>query len=293
VTSSCSPARHARTTALELPGEFVERHDDTCLVPRMGDRSVAQLKACMALAREVRAWGSTPRETPPSPQCPMRVRVAKGGSSVIADPLTIANAFDPVPWDECVPTPYLVGTRRALHVDDGWFVAYSGLSNGELFWSSEDGRDKRALSGARIAGFARAPSGTVLALAIGRARLGKGGVIALERTSDERGHYGARLIASLPLEPSPVAFDDDGTLVGFAQGFVFRVNELGEVKNVHYVARNLGRVASIALGSDGVYYLGVECGVLRLVPEPSGAYREEWWSARNGASGRWAPCLDP
>jgi hypothetical protein len=292
VTTACTRPRSAQTRDPEIGEIFAESHSSNCVVPKRGDRNASQWVACTASPREVRAWGSPPRELPPTSQCPVRVRVAGDGSNgVIAETLSILNAFDTVPWDECVPSQYLVGARRAFRVDDGWLVAYTGLGNGEMFWSSEDGRERKLLSGARVAGFTRARSGTVLALAIGRARLGRGGVLALDH--GERGEYAPRLIATLPIEPSPVAFDDDGVLVGFAGGFIFRVDESGKVENVHYVARPVGRVASIAKSPNGVYYLGLECGILRLVPdEQEGGYREEWWSARNGASGRWTPCLD-
>ena len=64
---------------------------------------------------------------------------------------------------------------------------------------------------------------------------------------------------------------EDGWLVAyesaFAQGFVFRVDEAGHVENVHYVARDIGRVSSIARAPRGTYLLGLECGVLRVEPE--------------------------
>lgn len=247
----------------------------------------------------MKAWGPAPWNAPPSPACPMRVRVS--GDAVMAEPVTSADAFDAVPWGECVPPQYTVGARRVLRVDDGYLVAYDGLFHGETTWTSDDGRERRRLSGARVVGFARAPSGVVLALAVGRARLGRGAVVAFEHRG--RGEWSARLVTVLPVEPSPVAFDDHGVLVGFGEGFLFRVDETGNVENVHYIARALGRVASIARSVNGTYYLGVECGVVRLVPDvegpPSAAvsggehpFREDWWSSRDGASGKWTACSD-
>ncbi|MBX3207625.1 MAG: hypothetical protein KF764_21425 [Labilithrix sp.] len=289
-TAACGPrARLAEPPDPDIGPPWRESAASRCAVPRRGDRAAAGLVACAAPPREVRAWGPPPRDAPPVPECPVRVRVL--GDGVVADTLSVLNAFDPLPWDECVPSEFIVGGRRVFRVDDGWLVAYAGSTRGELSWRSTDGLEKRVLSGARVVGFTRAPSGTVLALAVGRARLGKGGVLAIDR--DARGAYSPRLVAVLPLEPSAVAFDDGGSLVGFAQGFVFRVDERGRLENVHYVARSVGRVASIAKGPSGVYYLGLECGILRLVPEPSeSGFREEWWSARDGASGRWRPCVD-
>ncbi len=248
-------------------------------------------RGCLVSPREVRAFGPTPRELPPKPVCPMRVHVV--GNDVVAQPLSLENAFEPLPFTECIAPHWVVGGRRVARVDDGFLIAYDGLFKGEVFWASEDGKQRRVLSAARVAGFARAPSGALLALAIGKARLGRGGVLAFDR--DDEGWH-PRLVATLPVEPSPVAFDDHGVIVGFAQGFVFRVDERGRVENVHYVARQIGRVASIARAASGVYFLGLECGVLRLVPavdeEGSSYYREEWWSARDGASGRWSACAD-
>lgn len=289
VVTACDPrVRYAPTSDPE-PGDLWEDKPLPSRCPERGDHRAARLVACAAQAREVRAWGPPPRDAPPIPQCPVGVRVAGGG--VVAEPLSFLNAFDPVPWNECVPTEYVVGARRVLRVDDGWLVAYAGMSRGELFWTNDDGTEKKLLSGARVVGFSRAPSGRILALAVGRARLGRGGVLAFERR--DRGDYAPRLVASLPLEPSPIAFDDAGRILGFAQGFVFRVDESGNVENVHYIARSVGRVASIAKGADGIYYLGLECGVLRIVPDGCGSgFREEWWSARDGASGRWPACID-
>jgi hypothetical protein len=211
----------------------------------------------------------------------MQVRVA--GDHVVAEPLSIFNAFEPLPWDECIPVDYFAGGRRVLRVDDGWLVAYTSPLQGELSWVDDNGTHKRTLSSARVVGFARAPSGTILALAIGRARLGRGGVLALDAATG----YAPRLVATLPIEPSAAAFDDHGRLVGFAKGFVFAIDETGKLENAHYIPRDLGRVASIA-SAAGAYYLGLECGVLRIGADGA----QTWWSARNGASGRWTRCLE-
>lgn len=275
----------------------------TCTGVRTDRRHGAGSMACPRLAREARAFGPPPRQPPPTGQCPMRVRLAgpRGTSTeneIIVDTQTVETAFDDVPWDECVPPEYLVGMRRAIRVDDGWLLAYSGYGEGEFVWTSEDGRERKTISGARVVGFTRSPtSGTVFGLAIGRARMGRGGALAFDRVrGSEHGVYAPRLIATLPLEPSPVSFDDGGAILGFAQGFLFRIDESGRVENLHYIARNIGRVSSIARAPNGVIYLGLECGVLRLVPnhfvERDGPFREEWWSARDGASGRWTPCSD-
>src|SRR5262249_23091053 len=86
-----------------------------------------------------------------------------------------------------------------------------------------------------------------------------------------------------------------GKLLTFAQGFIVRIDEHGKVENLHYLARNLGKVASLARGPNGDIFLGVDCGVIHLEPVASPApnaahFREEWWSANDGASGRWSAC---
>jgi hypothetical protein len=136
-----------------------------------------------------------------------------------------------------------------------------------------------------------------LALAIGRARLGRGGVVAFERRGI--GEYRLRLVTPLPLEPSAVAFDEGGALLGYAEGFVFRVADSGVVENLHYVSRNIGKVSSITKSAAGIYYLGLECGVLRLVPaDPTSSWGreksldEEWWSAARGEPQQWASCTE-
>jgi hypothetical protein len=311
--SAChSRARYSRTRD-PIPDDISEGHypagslafsdpAPACTGLTRNDRFGRSNMACPRFAREARAFGPLPRQPPPTAQCPMRVRLggAKGTANeneIVVDTQTIDSAFDDVPWDECVPPQYLVGMRRAVRVDDGWFLAYSGYGEGELVWTSEDGKERKNLSGARVIGFSRTSTGTVLGLAIGRARMGRGGLLAFDRMG-EHGDYAPRLVATLPLEPSPVAFDDGGAIIGFAQGFLFRVDESGRVENLHYIARNIGRVSSIAKTPNGVIYLGLECGVLRLVPNPNlfvqkdGPFHEEWWSARDGASGRWTPCSD-
>lgn len=243
--------------------------------------------ACSTAPRVVRAWGPAPLEPSPEPHCPIRVRLDEH-ENVIAESF---SAFDTMPEEECVPPKYQVGQRRVLRVDDGVIVAYSGAFDGDVFWEDPSGSERIRISSARIVGFARAPSGTVLALGVGRARLGQGGVVALDQRG--RGQYVPRLIATLPVQPSPVAFDDHGRLVTFAQGFIVRVDEHGRVENLHYVAHDVGRINSIARTEDDVIYLGLECGILRLVPRapPSREFYEEWWSARDGASGHWTACL--
>lgn len=239
--------------------------------------------ACAAPPRPVAAWGAAPLDAPPDPYCPMQVRVTEDG--VIAEPF---KAFDPMSEDECVPPKYQIGTRRTLRVDDGTLVAYAGAFDGDLSWHDEDGNARRSISGARFVAFARAPSGTVIALGVGRARLGHGGVVALDR----RGHgdYVPRLVSTLPVQPSAASATNDGRLLAFAQGFILRLDEAGKVENLHYLARDVGRVASVARSDDGVLFLGLECGVLRLVPRGDGQFYEEWWSARDGASGHWSAC---
>lgn len=265
------------------PGEICAIEQDECFVRKKRGREVPT-PSCLAAPRAVSGWGPVPREAAPLPKCPVHPRLV--GDGVVAETISMQSAFDPLPWDEEVPDRYLVGTRRVIEVEDGFLIAYSA---GILFWSSEDGRERRTISTARVIGFSRAESGKVLALAIGRARLGRGGVLALERVA--RGEYVPRLIAALPLEPQGVVLDDHGVIVGVADSFLFRVDETGRVENVHYLARGFGRIASIAKAESGVYYLGVECGIVRLVPDGE-TYREEFWSLRGGASGRWSSCSD-
>jgi hypothetical protein len=256
---------------------------NSCDYRRQPDFVVMKSASCGFTPREVRTWGATPREGPPAARCPTRVRVF--GDRVVAEPVVFDRAFDALPFEECVPREYLTGARHVLEVDDGWLVAYEGAFGSELSWASADGLEKKVLSRARVLGFARAPSGGVLALAQGKARLGRGAVVRLEHGG--RGEWTPKLVAVLPIEPSGGVFDDGGVIVGFAQGFVFRVDEAGQLENVHYVARDIGRVTSIARGVRGVYFLGLECGVLRV---DTSEHTEEWWSARDGASGRWSSC---
>ena len=209
------------------------------------------------------------------------------GERVVAEPIVFDGAFDALPFERCVPREYLTGARHVLKLEDGWLVAYEGAFGSEVFWASEDGTERRSLSRARVLGFARAPSGAILGLAVGRARLGRGAVLRFERVGRARGDWVPSIVAVLPIEPAGVAFDDAGVIVGFAQGFVFRVDETGQLENVHYVARDIGRVTSIARGPRGIWFLGLECGVLRVDTEE---HTEEWWSARDGASGRWSSC---
>lgn len=125
----------------------------------------------------------------------------------------------------------------------------------------------------------------MLAVASGRAHLGRGAVLRLDEHS--RGSWRATVVAVLPLEPAIVALEDEGAIVAYADRFVFRVDENGKVENLHYLSRDVGRVASIARTPNGNIYLGVECGVIQI------AHGEEtWWSARDGASGRWRSCRD-
>lgn len=242
---------------------------------------------CVASPRFVKTWGPVPNGPSPDPHCPMRVRVDEH-DNVIAEPFV---AFDPMPspGEECIQTKYRVGQRRVLRVDDGAIVAYAGAFDGDVFFEDGETYQRTRITSARYVGFARAPSGTILALGVGRARLGRGGVVALEHHG--RGEYVPRLIATLPVEPSAVSFDDHGRIVTFAQGFIVRIDENGRVENLHYVSRDVGRINSIARTEDGVLFLGLECGVLRLVPRAAGReFYEEWWSAKDGASGHWSVC---
>lgn len=268
------------------PDEFTECHLASTNETKCLDR------------RLIKDWGQTTYASPPTGvgngYCPLRVRVTDSG--VYAEAMTTSDLFESAPHEECVPDEYAVGRRRAFKVDDGYIVAYSGPFNGSAFWEDETGTERRFITRARLAGFVRAPSGTILALGIGQARLGRGGIIALDHDHDDRGVYIPRLVATLPLEPSAVAFDDGGKLLTFAQGFVVRVDETGKVENLHYFAHDLGKVASILRGPSGDIYVGVDCGVIRLTEQPaapdSPRFREEWWSPMTGGGGSWAGCPD-
>lgn len=213
------------------------------------------------------------------------MRVVPTRDGVIVEAMRLGARFDPLPDEECIPADYLTGARHVLPTEGGWVVGYEGPFGGETFFVSENGDERTRLFRGRTLGFARAPSGDVLALVAGRAHLGRGAVLRLDREAAHR----ARVVAVLPVEPSGAVLDDRGTLVGYGGRFLFRVDEHGRVENLHYVAREIGRVASIARSADGSFYLGVGCGVLRLVPR-DGGYDELFWSARDGASGRWRSC---
>jgi hypothetical protein len=273
---------------------------EVCGYGRFDVRRAKGAAACALPRREVRAFGAVPREGPPDARCPIGVRVL--GDHVVAEPRTFGNTFDPLPFRTCVPVSYAIGARHVVRVDDGFLVAYDSAVASEVLWTDDEGREWRLVSKARIAGFARAPSGAPLALAIGRARLGRGAVVTFEKAGgpDARGAWTLRIVRPLPLPPQSVAFDDGGAIVGFAGGFVFRADEHGRIENLYYVPRDLGRVASIARTKDGRVYLGLECGVLELAPAPPREgegtpppYVERWWSARDGASGRWRDCAGP
>ena len=281
--TACAPApRQAQQRVLSLSDFWsTDEPPNRCGYRDREERLRSELPRCGFAPREVRAWGATPRESPPEARCPTHVRLV--GQRVVAEP--IPSPVEPVPWDECVPREYLTGARHVVHVSDGWLVAYEGFFGSVVFWASEDGHERNVVSNARVLGFAHAPSGGVLALASGRARLGRGAVLRFE--SRGYGVWAPLLVTVLPVEPTGAAFDDDGVLMGFAQGFVFRADEDGNVENVHYVARNIGRVTSIVRGPGATYFLGLECGVLRITLD---AHVEEWWSARDGASGRWSAC---
>jgi hypothetical protein len=282
---SCAVHHRAREPVEPLPD--TDHRSDVCGTS-MPEERLNHLYgwSCGLGRREPAAFTiGAPREAPPAARCPVRVRLF--GEHVVAEPATYAGAFDLLPWDECIPKEYLLGSRHVVRVDDGFLVAYEGTFASEVSWFSEDGAERRVVSNARVVGFARGRSGSILALGVGRARLGRGGVLRAVHTG--RGEWSFELAAVLPLTPSTATFDDAGTLTGYAQRFLFRVGEDGRVENIHYVSRDLGRVASIARTSAGAYYLGLECGILRLVPEAD-TYREEWWSAKDGASGRWSEC---
>ncbi len=261
----------------------LERRAELCDSPFEQERLLRmQGLSCALVRREVSAFaGGLPRDAPPAAHCPMRVRVL--GDRVAAEPITYAGAFELLPWEECVPRELALGARHVMRVDDGFLVAEEGTFASQVTWMREDGAERRPVASARVVGFARTRSGAVLGLGVGAARLGRGGVLRFEHTGF--GAWTPRLVAVLPLTPSAASFDDGGTIVGYAQRFVFRVSEDGRVENVHYLSRDVGRVASIARAPGGAYYLGLECGIVRV-----DGGDESFWSARDGASGRWTEC---
>lgn len=211
------------------------------------------------------------------------MRVRASGEHVIAEPMFLEGSFDSLPFMRC--PEFVPIARHVLPVDGGYLVAEVGISQGELLFIDERGREETRIARGRFGGFARTPSGAVLAVASGRAHLGRGAVLRLDRRST--GDWRATFLAVLPLEPAIVSLEDEGSIVAYADRFVFRVDERGRVENLHYLSRDVGRVASIARTPNGDLYLGVECGVIRV---RNG--EETWWSARDGASGRWRSCRD-
>jgi hypothetical protein len=239
-------------------------------------------RGCAFESRAVSAFGPTPRDPlPDSTSCPMHVRVS--GDHVIAEPMFLEGTFDSLPFMRC--PDFVPIARRVLPVDGGYLVSEVGITQGELLFIDERGRDERRIARGRFGGFARTSSGSVLAVASGRAHLGRGAVLRLDQRST--GDWRATFLAVLPLEPAIVSLEDEGSIVAYADRFVFRVDDTGKLENLHYLSRDVGRVASIARTTNGTIYLGVECGVIRIADG-----NETWWSARDGASGRWRSCRD-
>lgn len=237
-------------------------------------------RGCAFESRPISAFGPTPRDPlPDATSCPMRVRAS--GDHVIAEPMFLEGSFDSLPFMRC--PEFVPIARHVLAVDGGYLVSEVGISQGELLFIDERGHDERRIARGRFGGFARTPSGSVLAVASGRAHLGRGAVLRLDQRAT--GDWRATFLAVLPLEPAIVSLEDEGSIVAYADRFVFRVDENGKVENLHYLSRDVGRVASIARTPNGDLYLGVECGVIRVK-----AGEETWWSARDGASGRWRSC---
>lgn len=244
----------------------------------------ARVRGCTFASREVTAFGGIiPREpTPETAVCPIRV-VPAGGDRLIVEPLVFGQSFDSLPFLRC-PDGFWPVARHVVKTDEGYLVSEVGIEQGQLVWTDPKGENERRIARGRFVGFARAPSGAILTLGVGRAHLGRGAVLRLDRSSGGT-DWRAELIAVLPVTPTTTAFDDHGTLIGYAERFVFRVDETGRVENLFYVSRDLGYVASIARTNEGTVYLGVECGVLKVT-----ANGEEWWSAHDGASGQWTSC---
>ncbi|MBL8611385.1 MAG: hypothetical protein JNL38_28840 [Myxococcales bacterium] len=283
LAAACAKPRQAKSPEEPVPEWLVSSvagAGDACVARAREAHAIRARLACAPFARPVSAWGPPPRGRAPRPYCPVRVRVV--GEQVVAESRSATGGFDDLPFEDCPPYQYYA--RHVIEVEDGWLVAYEGAFYSQIVWRSRDGADEQLVSAARITGFVRAPSGAVLGLAIARVRLGRGAVVRFERTPKG---WALRLVSILPLEPSPAVFDDGGVLVGFAKGFVFRADEAGHVENVAYVARDVGHVGSIAKTGAGSYYLGLECGVLKIRAD---AHVEEWWSARGGATGRWRGC---
>ena len=277
---SCARARRPRERFPEqFDEELVAEPSFACRLktpPRQTQRG------CAFESRAITAFGPTPRDPlPDSTSCPMNVRAS--GEHVIVEPMFLEGTFDTLPFMRC--PEFVPIARRVLSVEGGYLVSEVGITQGELLFIDERGRDERRIARGRFGGFARAPSGAVLVVASGRAHLGRGAVLRLEERA--RGDWHAAFLAVLPLEPAIVALEDEGTLIAYADRFVFRVDEAGKVENLHYLSRDVGRVASIARTTNGNIYLGVECGVIRIAGGD-----ETWWSARDGASGRWRSCRD-
>ena len=241
------------------------------------------VRGCTFVSREVTAFGGIiPREpTPDTAVCPIRV-VPAGGDRLIVEPLIFGQAFDSLPFLRC-PDGFWPVARHVLKTDEGYLVSEVGIEQGQLVWTDPRGDNERRIARGRFVGFARAQSGAILTLGVGRAHLGRGAVLRLDRSAGE--DWRAEVIAVLPVTPTTTAYDDHGALIGYAERFVFRVDETGRVENLFYVSRDLGHVASIARTNEGTVYLGVECGVLKVT-----AHGEEWWSAHDGASGQWTSC---
>jgi hypothetical protein len=160
-------------------------------------------------------------------------------------------------------TAHWAGATSAIHVQDGWLVAFNhGEFGAALYWFNENGSQNYKVSDDQVVAFALLPDRLLAVEGLAHMVTSKGAIIRIERSTDQ-GRWTAHTVAKLPFAPYAVVVQHggqhDGRILIVLSDALVQSTANGEVQTLlSDVPWTQLYPNSAALGQDGTrMYVGM------------------------------------
>lgn len=129
-------------------------------------------------------------------------------------------------------TDKFAGAASAIHVPDGWLVAFNhGEFGAALYWFNETGSQNYKVSDNQVVAFAQLPDRLLAVEGLAHMTMSRGSIIRIERFKDQD-RWTARTVARLPFAPYAAVVQHDGRIVIILSDALVRATANGKLQTL-------------------------------------------------------------
>lgn len=129
-------------------------------------------------------------------------------------------------------TEKFAGASSAIHVPDGWLVAFNhGEFGAALYWFNEKGEQNYKVSDNQVVAFAQLPDRLLAVEGLAHMTMSRGSIIRIERSKDQN-RWTARTVGQLPFAPYAAVVQHDGRIVIVLSDALVQATANGELQTL-------------------------------------------------------------